>query len=93
MALTELFMAQLTDPFRIGIVIALVVTMLRTQADTGTWMPLLAGILFISVLIPLALSAGQGAQMTQILVGLVSTSVLVGLALVVRALVLRVMGR
>ncbi|MFZ1662639.1 MAG: hypothetical protein WAT77_11835 [Paracoccaceae bacterium] len=93
MGLTDLFLAQLMDPFRIGIVIALVVTMLRTQADTGTWKPLVAGIGFISVLIPLTGVAGKGDLVTAILVGLVSTSVLVAAALLVRTLVLRVMGR
>jgi len=93
MGLVDLFLAQLVDPFRIGIVIALMFTMMRTQGATGTWLPLIAGVAFISVLIPTTLAAGKGDLITAILVGLVSTSVLVGAAMVVRALVLRVMGR
>ncbi len=93
MNLTELFFAQLTDPFRIGITIALMLTMYRTRADTGTWLPLAIGVVFIAVLIPTVLYPGQGDRVTAILVGLFSTSVLLALALVARTLVLRALGR
>lgn len=93
MNLTDLFFAQLVDPFRIGITIALMLTMLRTRADTGVWLPSAFGVIFISVMIPTVLSPGQDDKMTAILVGLFSTSLLLALALVARALVLRALGR
>ena len=42
MPFLDLLQAQLTDVFRIGLILALVFTMLRTQAVTGTILPLLA---------------------------------------------------
>ena len=50
MTLAELFMAQLTDPFRIGITVALMLTMFRTRANTGTWLPLAMAIGLLVVL-------------------------------------------
>lgn len=93
MNLTELFFAQMTDPFRIGITIALMLTMYRTRANTGTWLPLVVGVAFIAVMIPMVLYPGQGDKVTAILIGFFSTSVLLALALVARALVLRALGR
>jgi len=50
---TELIQAQATDVFRIGLIMALVVTMFRTRAATGTVLPLAAGVLFVAVIVPL----------------------------------------
>ena len=54
MSLSDLLLSQLADPFRIGLLIALFVTMLRTQAASGTLVPLVAGAVFVAVLIPSA---------------------------------------
>jgi peptidoglycan/LPS O-acetylase OafA/YrhL len=54
MTLTDLLLLQLSDPFRIGLLIALFYTMLRTQATSGTFAPLAAGAVFVAVLIPSA---------------------------------------
>ena len=48
--------AQFLDPFRIGLLIALVYTMLRNRAATGTRLPLAAGALFVAVIVPLTVS-------------------------------------
>lgn len=93
MGLFDLFLAQLFDPFRIVLVAGLVLTMLRTRAATGTWLPLVAGVAFIAVLIPTTLTVGQGDLVWQVGVGLVSTALLVAVGLAVRALVLRLYGR
>ncbi len=93
MGLTELFLSQIADPFRIGMVIALLLTTRRTAAVTGTWVPLIAGVVFVAVLIPTTLQAGQGDRVTAIAVGLVSTTVLLAAAMGLRALVLRLWGR
>lgn len=47
--------SQATDVFRIGLLIALILTMLRTEQATGTLVPLAAGILFVAVLIPMTI--------------------------------------
>ena len=42
----DLVFSQLSDVFRIGLIIALVVTMLRTSTVTGRVLPLVAGVVF-----------------------------------------------
>ena len=93
MTLAELFMAQLTDPFRIGITVALMLTMFRTRANTGTWLPLAMGVGFIAVLIPTVLYPGQDDAAMAIGVGILSTSVILAVAMGLRTLVLRGLGR
>ena len=93
MGLYDLFFAQLLDPFRIGIVIALMLTMLRTAAVTGRVVPLIAGVVFIAVLIPVTLQKGQGGLLAAVGVGLVSTPVLLAAVMGLRALVLKGLGR
>lgn len=89
----DMFLAQLTDPFRIVLAIGLVLTMFRTQGATGTWIPLASGVLFIAVLIPMTMGS-PGADGTQaIIAGIFSTSLIVAVVLGVRALVLRARGR
>lgn len=89
----ELFLAQLTDPFRIVLAIGLVITMLRTRAATGTWLPLAAGVGFIAVLIPTVMQRVEGDLIMPVAVGVVSTAVIVGVALAVSALVQGSRGR
>lgn len=61
MTLPDLLLSQLADPFRIGLLIALFITMLRTQAATGTLVPLAVGAVFVAVIIPA--TQGQSAEM------------------------------
>jgi hypothetical protein len=71
----DLINSQLTDPFRIGLLIALFITMLRTRAATGTVLPLAAGLVFVAVLVPSTM--GDGFVLQTILAGLVSNTVIV----------------
>lgn len=52
MPLTDLLLAQVSDPLRIGLLVGLFITMLRTRAVTGQVLPLAAGIVFVAVLLP-----------------------------------------
>ena len=52
MSLPQLVLAQIPDPFRIALLIGLVITMIRTRAQTGTLVPLAAGVVFVAVIIP-----------------------------------------
>ena len=82
--MTDLFLANLIDPFRIILLAALIATMLRTQATTGTWLPLAAGALFVAVLIPVTLQPAQSLPLWQaVAVGFLANVVLlaVGMAL------------
>jgi len=48
----ELVLSQLSDVFRIGLIMALVLTMRRTAPVTGRVLPLAAGVVFVAVLLP-----------------------------------------
>lgn len=91
--MAELFLAQLTDPFRIVLAIGLVLTMLRTRSASGTWIPLGAGVLFIAVLIPMTMGGDAANRMPAIIAGIFSTALIVAVVLGVRALVLKARGR
>lgn len=71
----ELINTQLTDPFRIGLLIALFVTMLRTRAASGTVLPLAAGIVFVAVIVPTTM--GGGFVLQTVLAGLIANVVIV----------------
>lgn len=94
MELMETFLAQIRDPFRIGLLIALVATMRRTQAATGTLIPLAAGALFVAVIIPMTLAApGDGGMVTAVGVGLLTNLVLLAVILGVLQLWRRMRGQ
>jgi hypothetical protein len=57
MTMTEILQSQLTDVFRMGLIAALIYTTLHNRAITGTIVPLLAGVLFVAVIIPVTLPA------------------------------------
>lgn len=74
--------AQITDPFRIGLMIALVATMTRTRAATGTVVPLAAGVLFVAVIIPMTLTPpGADGMAMAVGVGLLTNLVLLAVVL------------
>ncbi|MCA3453087.1 MAG: hypothetical protein IOC92_02210 [Rhodobacter sp.] len=91
MTLTEVFLAQLADPFRIGLLIALIVTTMRTVTVTGKVIPLLAGAVFVAVLIPATLSPPQGVTMQVAAgVGLAANAVILAVLLAGYALFRRI---
>ena len=90
--MVELIQSQLADPFRIGLIVALVVTMYRTQAATGTLLPLAAGVVFVAVILP-STGIGGGADLTQaVLAGILSNLIILGIVLALAALVRRLRG-
>jgi hypothetical protein len=80
MPFLDLLQTQLTDVFRIGLMIALVVTMLRTQSVTGTILPLLAGVVFVAVIIPTTMPTTEPA-LRAIGTGIVANLLILGVAL------------
>jgi hypothetical protein len=70
----DLINSQLTDPFRIGLLIALFVTMLRTRASSGTVLPLAAGVVFVAVIVPSTMGGAFALQ--TVLAGIVSNAVI-----------------
>lgn len=82
MTLGQLLFSQLTDPFRIVLLIGLVYTMMRTRPVTGTLVPLASGVAFVAIIIPVTLATGMGEPMwRQIAAGLVANSILLGIIL------------
>jgi hypothetical protein len=83
MPLSDLLLSQLADPFRIGLLLALIVTMQRTRAATGVWLPLAAGALFVAVIIPVtAQRGGLPLPLWQVVaVGVVANAILLAIAL------------
>lgn len=92
MTFPEMLSAQLLDPFRLGLLVALVVTMLRTEAVTGRWAPLALGVAFVAFIIPLTTQRGAAEPLwEQVLVGLVANVLLLAVVMAIRHLVLRIM--
>ncbi|TXI02719.1 MAG: hypothetical protein E6Q73_05355 [Pseudorhodobacter sp.] len=72
----DLISAALTDPFRIILLVGLVVTQRRTAAVTGTILPLVAGLVFVAVIIPVTLGFGAEAGLFKaVLAGLVANAI------------------
>lgn len=83
----DLVFSQLSDVFRIGLIIALVVTMLRTSSVTGQVLPLLAGVVFVAVIVPSTLSGSTENLSQQIVAGLISNVIILVPVLVLARLI------
>ncbi len=82
-------LSQLIDPFRIGLMVALVVTMLRTSAVTGRWIPLALGVVFVAVIVPSTLPNQSVDFMEAIGAGLVSNIIILAVVLAIAAVIKR----
>ena len=93
MDLSNLILSQLADPFRIGLMVALVITMQRTQGTTGVWVPLAAGVLFVAVIIPSTMLTALAQPLWQVVaVGMVSNAIILAVILGVWAIYQRFRG-
>jgi H+/gluconate symporter-like permease len=90
--LTDLIQSQLLDPFRIGLLAALVVTMLRTAQVTGRLIPLALGAVFVAVIIPSTNPPTNATLTNAVLAGLVSNAIILGIILALAAVVRRMRG-
>lgn len=93
MTSSDILLSQLTDPFRLGLIVALVVTMLRTEAVTGRWVPLAAGVVFVAAILPVTTARGMadGGMVQVVALGIVANFVLLALVMAIRHVVLRIM--
>lgn len=87
--MTDIVVSQLSDLFRIGLIVALVVTMFRTSAVTGRVLPLMLGVVFVAVIVPSTMPSGTVDLMDAILAGLISNLIILGLVLAVATVVMR----
>ena len=90
--MTDLLINQLTDPFRIGLIVALVATMLRTQVATGTAVPLAAGVAFVAVIIPMTRQASATPLWQAVAVGIAANVVILAAVLGAWTLIRRLRG-
>lgn len=74
---TALLTSQLTDLFRVGLLVGLFYTMERTKPQTGIAIPLLAGIAFVAVIIPSTMPVAGVSFSDALVTGLVSNSLIV----------------
>lgn len=82
MPLMEILTGQLTDLFRIGLMIALIITAKRNVAATGWVLPLIFGVIFVAIMIPSTLQT----QSTEPLWRLVAVGVVANLIILAAAL-------
>ena len=90
MSLTQMFLSQLADPFRIGLMVALVLTMARTRAVTGTVLPLALAVVFVAVVIPMTMQTDASEPLWQRAgVGILANAVILAAVLAIRAAIVR----
>lgn len=83
----DIYLAQLIDPFRIGLLIALVLTAGNTAQTLNRWIPIALGIVFVAVLIPFSIGANSTVDTaTSVLVGLASNATILAVLLGAKAL-------
>lgn len=88
----EMFLAQVIDPFRIGLLFFLVLTTRRTSHHTGKLVPLGLGMLFIAVLLPTSFADPGLDWWTAVAVGIVSNAVVLAVILAGWSLAERLRG-
>ncbi len=71
-----IIVTQLTDPFRIGLIAALIYTTLRNLAVTGWLVPLAAGIVFVAFIIAITMPNAGQTQAVVISTGVVSNVII-----------------
>lgn len=85
----DLVVSQLTDLFRIGLIIGLVITMHRTSAVTGKFLPLVAGVVFVAVMLPTTMPRESSSVTEAIVAGLISNTVILIHVLAIGRLIAR----
>ena len=68
--------SQLADPFRIGLIAALIYTTIRNSGVTGWLVPLAAGIVFVAFIIAVTMPSGGQTQAVVISAGVVSNAII-----------------
>lgn len=83
MTAIELYLSQISDPFRIGLLVVLLLTSANTaRAMPNRWLPIALGMVFVAVLIPFSLGrSNEVSGAMAIAVGLVANISLVAVML------------
>jgi hypothetical protein len=79
----ETLVTQLIDPFRIGLIFFMFLTALRTRETVGLIGPLVLGVVFVAVLLPMTTGANTAlvreAPLWAIGLGLVANAIILGM--------------
>ena len=70
---------QLTDPFRIGLLAALIYTTIRNSSITGWFVPMAAGIVFVAFITAVTMPSGGQSQAVVISAGVASNAIIVAI--------------
>ncbi|ODT06828.1 MAG: hypothetical protein ABS58_09990 [Mesorhizobium sp. SCN 65-20] len=91
MPFLDIYFAQLVDPFRIGLLVAMLLTSANTAPTLNRWIPIALGVVFIAVLIPFSFgSADETTKALAVGVGLVSNVTVLAVLLAAKALYRRI---
>jgi hypothetical protein len=88
--MTDLFLSQLTDPFRIGLIVVMMLTAYRTQGAMGLMTPMALGVVFVAAIIPMTMQPDSPDQIFAIGAGVVSNVILLVAAIAIRAVIMRI---
>ena len=77
MDISALMVTQFTDIFRLGLLAGLVYTTERTRQQTGVLLPLVAGVVFVAVIIPATMPQGDVSLWQATITGLFVNAVVV----------------
>lgn len=84
----DLFVSQLIDPFRIGLLFFLLHTAYRTRPTTGLIAPLILGIVFVAILLPLTTARAHPDMVPlwqSVVFGILSNTMILAAFLAIRA--------
>lgn len=91
MPFLDIYLAQLVDPFRIGLLVAMLLTSASTAPTLNRWIPIAIGVVFIAVLIPFSFdSADETTKALAVGIGLVSNVTVLAVLLAAKALYRRI---
>jgi hypothetical protein len=91
--MTDLILSQLTDPFRIGLIVVMMLTAYRTRGAMGLMTPMAMGVVFVAAIIPMTMQPDSPDQIFAIGAGVVANVILLLAAMAVRAVIVRVTRR
>jgi hypothetical protein len=90
MEFVNILVSQLADPFRIGLLVALLFTAQNTSGALNRWLPIGLGLVFVAVIIPTALASESAPVGAEIGVGVVANAAVLAIMLAAQAIVERV---
>ena len=91
--MSDLFLSQLTDPFRIGLIVVMMLTAYRTRGAMGLMTPMAMGVVFVAAIIPMTMQPGSEDMIFAVGAGVVSNVIILLAAMALRWAVLQLAGR